>query len=304
MTATTNSTNATARKVSFDSAGATLVGNLFTPAGRSGPHPAVVVTGTWTSIKEQMADRYARALADRGFLALSFDFTGFGESDGLPRDTESPARKARDICSAVTYLAAFPDADVGRLGALGVCAGAGYAVAEAVDDPRVSALALVAPWLHDSGIVDATYGGPEAVAAKIQASDRARERYARDGTVDYVPMVSGDDPDAAIPFDVDFYLNPARGALPQYPNRFAVMAWRDWLTFDPIALAPRLEQPTLLVHSRDGAVPDGVRAFDAAMTAAHRTVWLTGEQFDFYDGIEHVAQSADLAAEHFRSAWA
>jgi hypothetical protein len=39
------------------------------------------------------------------------------------------------------------------------------------------------------------------------------------------------------------------------------------------------------------------------MTADHRTVWLTGDQFDFYDGPEHVAQSAELAAEHFRAAW-
>jgi alpha/beta superfamily hydrolase len=38
-----------------------------------------------------MADRYARELAARGFAALSFDFTGFGASDGEPRDLESAA---------------------------------------------------------------------------------------------------------------------------------------------------------------------------------------------------------------------
>ncbi|NQE70313.1 hypothetical protein [Nocardia gamkensis] len=53
-------------KVVFDSAGVELVGNLFLP-DTSGPAPAVVVAGTWTSVKEMMADRYARRLAERGY---------------------------------------------------------------------------------------------------------------------------------------------------------------------------------------------------------------------------------------------
>ncbi|MFC7584499.1 hypothetical protein ACFQYP_12715 [Nonomuraea antimicrobica] len=46
------------------------------------------MAGTWTSVKELMADRYARRLAQRGYAALSFDFTGFGES-GARRGTWS-----------------------------------------------------------------------------------------------------------------------------------------------------------------------------------------------------------------------
>ena len=60
--------------VRFDSAGDTLEGILFTPAEGSGPFPAVVVTGAWTTVKEQMPGTYARALAAKGFAALVFDF--------------------------------------------------------------------------------------------------------------------------------------------------------------------------------------------------------------------------------------
>ncbi|MBF6439947.1 hypothetical protein [Nocardia cyriacigeorgica] len=47
-------------KVEFDSDGVELIGRLFLPA-HGGPAPGVVA-GTWTSVKELMADHYARRL--------------------------------------------------------------------------------------------------------------------------------------------------------------------------------------------------------------------------------------------------
>ena len=57
-------------RINFAGEGAELVGNLF-PPDPAGTDDAtalqgVVVAGTWTSVKEQMADRYAEALARRG----------------------------------------------------------------------------------------------------------------------------------------------------------------------------------------------------------------------------------------------
>ncbi|MEU0401361.1 lysophospholipase, partial [Streptomyces sp. NPDC006197] len=60
----------TREKVSFPSTEATLFGNLFLP-DTAAPAPGIVVAGTWTSVKELMADRYAERLAARGYAALS-----------------------------------------------------------------------------------------------------------------------------------------------------------------------------------------------------------------------------------------
>ena len=79
-------TRTTPVKVTFDSEGVTLTGNLYLPGTAAAtPAPGVVVAGTWTSVKELMADRYAERLAERGHAALSFDFTGFGESGEVRR---------------------------------------------------------------------------------------------------------------------------------------------------------------------------------------------------------------------------
>ncbi len=196
--------------VTFPSEDAELRGVLHLPHGptAAGPAPGVVVTGSWTTVKEQMAGRYARRLAEEGFATVAFDHRGFGESGGYPRDLESPAVKAADIHAAVTFLADHPDVDGDRLGALGVCASAGYTVLNAAGDARVRSIALVAPWLHDADLVRGLYGGEEGVAARITAGARARRRFTETGEVDYVDAVAtaaADDPGASAamvgPFD-------------------------------------------------------------------------------------------------------
>jgi fermentation-respiration switch protein FrsA (DUF1100 family) len=290
-------------QVGFVGDAAKLAGHLFLPdpvgVGETGPVPGVVVAGTWTSVKEQMADRYAEELARRGYAALSFDFTGYGESEGEPRDYESPELKVRDIRAAADFLAGHPAVGDGRLGALGVCAGAMYVSAFAAEDARVGSLALVAPWLHDRRICEENYGGPEGIDAKKAAAAAARRRYEETGEVAYVPVVSGSDPDAAMPFDIDFYLNPERGGIAQWRNRFAVMAWPGWLDFDAVALAPKVAAQTLLVHSEDAAIPDGARRFYDGLAGQRKFLWTEGIQFDFYDQAPQVGFSADAAAEHF-----
>ncbi|GGQ19583.1 alpha/beta hydrolase [Streptosporangium pseudovulgare] len=289
--------------VGFAGDAAKLAGHLFLP-DNAGPDdtaqaPGVVVAGTWTSVKEQMADRYAEELARRGFAALSFDFTGYGESGGEPRDVESPEAKVHDLRAAADFLTGHPAVSQAQIGALGVCAGAMYVSALAAQDPRVGSLALVAPWLHDRRIREDNYGGPEGVEAKKAAAAEARRRYEETGEVAYVPVVSGSDPDAAMPFDIDFYLNPRRGGIPRWPNRFAVMAWTGWLDFDAIAIAPKVTAPVLLVHSEDAAIPDGARRFHDGLTGPRHFLWTDGTQFDFYDQPSQVGFAADAAAEHF-----
>ncbi|TIX70201.1 MAG: alpha/beta hydrolase, partial [Mesorhizobium sp.] len=118
------------------------------------PRPALVVTGAWMTIKEQMPARYAREMADRGFAALTFDFRGWGESGGARRQYEDPSAKIADIEAAVAYLANRPETDKDRIGGLGICASSGYMVTAAAKDAAIKSVALVAPWLHDAEVVE------------------------------------------------------------------------------------------------------------------------------------------------------
>ena len=114
---------------------------------------------------------------------------------------------------------------------------------------------------------------------------------------------SNDDPSAAMYWEgdaLDYYLNPRRGAVPQWGNRFALMAWPEWLAFDPIAIAGEVRAPTRLVTGDGTATPGGARAIRRPHDGAPRLVSLAGTQFDFYDDPRTVRAAATAAIEHFR----
>jgi dienelactone hydrolase len=292
-------------KVSFDADGVRLAGHLFRPADAVGEVPAVVVAGAWTTVKEQMAGLYARRLADRGFVTLAFDFSGYGQSSGEPRDTESPSRKATDLRHAVTFLAGLDGVDPRRIGSLGICAGAAFTATHAADDHRVRSMALVAPGLQDAELARMALGGEESFQQHLATGRAARAHYEQTGEVEYVTAVSDTDTSAAMYGPFTYYLDPARGAIPEYANRFALMAWAEWLTFEPIPSAERIAVPVLIVHSETAAIPQGARRFAERLHGPHEFVWLPERtQFDFYDQEPTVTESVDEVARHFTATMA
>jgi fermentation-respiration switch protein FrsA (DUF1100 family) len=280
-------------RVSFDSGGDRLAGVLHLPDGPStGKLDALVVTGSWTTVKEQMPAQYARRLAAAGFAALTFDFRGFGESGGAPREYEDPARKAEDIRAAARFLRERPEVDARRVSLFAICASTGYAALASASDPGLHRLVLVAPWLHDDALVREVYGGENGVRARLAAADAAERRARESGTVDAVPAASSTDPSAAMYWPalfLDYYLNPRRGAVPQWRNRLAAASWRPWLTFDGPSLAAGVRAPTLIVHSEAAAIPAGARRFEERLRVPHESVWLENRnQFRFYDDAETI----------------
>lgn len=55
-------------KVTFQSEGITLAGHLFLPEPytSSAKLPAIIIGGSWLTVKEQMAGLYAQKLVDQG----------------------------------------------------------------------------------------------------------------------------------------------------------------------------------------------------------------------------------------------
>lgn len=292
-------------RVTFQSEGETLVGNLYLPASyQPGDKlPTVIVTGAWMTIKEQMPGLYAQKLADRGFAAFAFDFRSWGESGGQLRNLESPTHKIADIKNAVSFLQTVDAVDGNRIAGLGICASAGYMAVATAEDPRIQSLITIAPWIHDPQIVDAVYGGAPAVQKLIATGQAAAEKFEQTGQADSVLATSKTDKTAVMYGDIDYYQNPQRGAIPEWSNQFAVASWAEWLTFNPMPVAQQVAVPTLFIHSEKAAIPDGARQFFAAIPVQDKQIhWLSDRtQFDFYDQETTVNESVALVVDHLKS---
>ncbi|UTW62448.1 alpha/beta fold hydrolase [bacterium SCSIO 12741] len=301
----------TMEKVNFKSEGANLVGNLYYPKNYdpSKSYPAIVVSGSWTTVKEQMAGLYAQKLAEEGFITLAFDFRNFGESEGEPRFYESPAMKKQDVINAVTFLQSKPEIQKDKIGAFGVCAGAMYTLMAASEDDRIKSVVTAASWLHDAEAVKLFYGGEEGVQTKIDAARKAKKEYAANGTVAYIPSISTEDPTAAMYGPYDYYLNPERGAVPEWSaDKFAVMSWEDWLTTDPMPSADQLNAPTLMIHSDGAVLPQYTKNYFERIASVDKKLhWMETElespyhQFNYYDQDAEVNESVGEASAWFQA---
>ena len=288
--------------VVFPSDGAMLVGRIY--RGQNNliePEPTVIVTGSWLTVKEQMPRTYALRLAERGITAFTFDFTGFGESAGAPRQLELPARKIGDIAAAADFLSTLSFVQGGAPGHLGVCASAQYALAAIARGARIRSFASVAGWYHDARTVAPFYGGPDGVAMRLKRASRALDAYAATGEVVMVPAYKDGDDRAGMFFELDYYANPKRGAIPAWKNEMAEMTWTYWFSFDGIRSAAEVSVPTLMVHGDNCVLPENARAVHAALRGPKQLEWREGSQIDFYDQPTQVEQSVALVEPHFKT---
>ena len=280
-------------KITFKSGKNTLVGNLYFPDkyDPAEKYPTVLCTGSWTTVKEQMAGLYAQKLSKLGYICLAFDSSGFGESEGEPRFFEDPEQKIKDIHHAINYLVSRKDVAPSAVAALGICAGAMYTLMAAVEDTNIKAVATVASWLHDTQAVKLFYGGDEGVQERILAAQKAKQHYLDTKEVLYVPTISKTDPSAAMFGDYDYYLNPNRGAVTNWSaDKFAVMSWEKWLTLDPMPSAAKLFSPIVMVHSDGCVLPHYTKHYFDKIPAKDKLLhWVETDlpsplhQFMFYD---------------------
>lgn len=290
------------RTVTFENQGTMLTGTLYLPASHQDGErrPAVIVTGAWTTVQEQMPREYAQQMAERGFAAFTFDFRGWGRSGDLPqgaRFVESPEAKTSDIRAAIDVLAALPEVDASQIHGLGICASAGYMVDAVAGNDIVRSVGLVAPWLHNAAIVEAVYGGADGVAGLIEAG-RAAE--AAGGQI--IPAAGPEGAQGVLMPIGGYYYEPTRGAIAEYDNQWNQASWEGWLTYAPADNPERLDKPLAVVHSEAAAIPQGVRTFLRGYAGQATTRWLEDvTQFDFYDKPDDVTRAVDTMAEHFRA---
>lgn len=132
------------QKVSFFSSGYRLDGLLYLPRDLApGERRAgVVLCVGYTYLKSMVMPDIAKVLTAAGYIALVFDYRGFGDSEG-PRWRLIPDEQVSDARAALTFLADHPQVDAARLAVIGLSLGGSNAVAAGARDPRVGAVIAI-----------------------------------------------------------------------------------------------------------------------------------------------------------------
>jgi len=228
----------TRQKVSFKNRyGITLAGDLYLPKDHGNKAlEGLAISGPFGAVKEQSSGFYANQMAERGFAALAFDPSYTGESGGEPRNVASPDINTEDFSAAIDFLGLQENIDREKLGVIGICGFAGFALNAVAVDKRVKAVATTSMYdmcrVNTKGYFDATT--PDQRTAMLEDMSEQRWEDARNGTPALSPdglpdELSGEEPQ----FVKDYfdYYKTERGFHPRSINSNGA-----WTATTPISL--------------------------------------------------------------------
>lgn len=274
-------------------------------------YPAIVVSHPGGGVKEQTAGTYARKLAELGFVTVAYDASYQGESGGAPRQLENPHVRTEDVSAVIDYLSTLSFIDQERIGAMGICAGAGYTVNAAIQDRRIKALGTVSAVNIGSMFRNGWDNSVRSIDALpyVEAGSNARTADAAGGdiaTMPLAPMSEADAPNEELRQAWEYYHTP-RAEYPTAPGFATLRSLNQIITYDAYHMADvYLTQPLQIVAgSVAGSKWMSDDLFDrAAATDKAIHVVEGANHMDLYDGAAFVEEAVAVLGTFFRDRFA
>ncbi|MDN5210507.1 alpha/beta hydrolase [Fulvivirgaceae bacterium BMA12] len=281
-----------ANSVHFKSQGLQLAGDLYTPDNfdPSASYPAIVFAGPFNQVKEQMGAVYGKKLSSKGYVFLTFDHRGYGDSEGDVRNNEKFDWKQEGIRDAISYVRTLPFIDREKLYGLGGCAGGGYVALVAVTDKRLKAIASVSGVMNPQAMFFEAMTR-EQLIPMFQAANESRQRQYESGEVEYADGYGyeGIDPntlaDGARREGYEYYMTDRAGTsrYPHFSIHTVANLLEDQPMTNPTAWAPYLYTPYLGIYGEKAMGDTG------PLTVAYHAVCSEPKELFEVPGASHVS---------------
>jgi cephalosporin-C deacetylase-like acetyl esterase len=271
----------------FSGPGLRLAGRLYRPEPARDLHAAGVFCLGFGGVKEGTPVGLCTRLADAGYTMLSFDYRGFGASEGK-RALLLPQEQVDDAVAALEYLATRVDGiDPNRIGLYGTSFGGGIAAIAATRSPRPKALLVSVPVTSGSHWLRSINRWYEFGDIKA----RALAAIARKAATGEIEM--GDR------FDI---MVPDPGSRAVYTEKTPMSIETAWhvLHHEPVEHAHKLTIPVCMFGVQDDTlVPyeQTTMFYDRVVAEKRLEVFATGNHWAVYN--EALPRVAEVTAEWF-----
>ena len=250
-----------------------MAGRIYHPPGRDGARlPGVVFCHGTGGVKEESPPGMSRLLARAGYRVLSFDYRGFGGSEGY-RGRLVAAEQIEDVASAVEYFASRPDIDPKRVAIYGTSMGGRMAAGALLHTEAARTAVLVVPAVF-AGRRETGPPTPEQIAFRERAQ-AALLRKIQTGEIEIVERS-------------EIIKNPqtaARYAGKSYPMALEMVV-NLGTGIHPVHWAPFIRQPVLVIAmEQDGQVPlEAVKEFHGKLAGRKKLhLFASGSHYSVYE---------------------
>ncbi|MEZ5778529.1 MAG: alpha/beta fold hydrolase [Paracoccaceae bacterium] len=265
----------------FSCRGDTCRGEVNLPQGEDRP-PAVIMAHGLSFDRTLGLTPYAERFCREGYAVFVFDYRGFGDSDGEPRRLVDPNLQLEDWAAAIACVRGRADIDPARIALWGTSFAGGHVVKTAAAGQPVAAIIAQVPFLDifstlkKLGLRHVLRAVPHVLRDATAALLGARPHEVRViGTPDEFAVID-------TPGSRDAVLRLVPPGSP-WKNRCPARILAKILFYRPLAAAPRVTCPALLIYGEHDNIIDAgrVRQAAAAMPAG-RAVPIPAGHFDVY----------------------
>jgi fermentation-respiration switch protein FrsA (DUF1100 family) len=262
----------------------------------SGGRPCVVMAHGFGGTRDTGLLAFAEGFAAAGLDVLLFDYRGFGDSDGSPRQLVSFRRQRTDYVAAVAAARTLPGVDPERIVLWGTSYSGGHVVPVAVADGRIASVVAMTPAMDGLAALIAMYrhGGVRRLAPLVINGLRDAARALVGRAPHHIALV-GEPGSTAVLTGPGALAGYTALAGPTWRNEVCARVALEVAFNRPIRSASRLRTPLLVqVGENDSVVPPA--SSKRAATRAGGPSELKAyplDHFDIYDGPEQHRALAD-----------
>lgn len=270
--------------VTFYSEGLRLSGDLYVPddIAPSDRRAGIVLAHGYTGVKDLYLPDNARVLNEAGYVVLTFDYKGWGTSEGT-RSRLAPYSRVADLQAAMTFLGLQANVDDSRLGIYGTSYGGATVIWTAAIDQRVKCVVSCVGVGHGSRWMRSVRRPDEWVdLLALSKKDReARVLTGKSELVERAEILLADRQSAAL-------ATAARKANPNAINTLPLDYIDETLQFHPEWVVDKIApRPLLLITTDDDRLvpPEESEALYAKAGEPKKLVTLKGwGHYEVYAG--------------------
>ncbi|MFI4986006.1 MAG: alpha/beta hydrolase [Alphaproteobacteria bacterium] len=256
----------------FSGPGLRIAGRFYLPARGRDRRAGIVFCHGFGGTKEGTPPGLSRLLAQHGYTVLTFDYRGFGESDG-PRGRLVQTEQIEDTVHAIEYLAQQATIDPGKIGIYGTSFGGGIALLAAKRSERPRAAFITVPVTSGSHWLKSMNRWYEYRELKA----RAMQAIAKKAVSGEMEMVDR--------FDI---MVPDPLTRARYPDRvpFALETFYHVAHYEPLAEAQDIHFPVGIIAIRDDQlvpVEQATMLYDRLRGPKLLRLLAEGSHFSVYD---------------------
>ncbi len=239
------------------------------------PIPAIVMAHGFGSPRALRLYAYAERFAAAGYAAVVFDYRGFGDSDGEPRQLLDISMQHDDWKAALSFARSLPGIDANKIVAWGTSFGGGHVLTVAGRGEPLAAVIAQVPHVSGPAAVRATGIAASMRIAPYAIRDQINAFLRRKPV--YVPLVGGTGdlgimttPDALPGLEqliIDSDLAPDA-----YRQDVAARIGLKIGLYSPERVVSKITCPTLIQIARNDAITPCAVAERAAGRIPHATV--------------------------------